>query len=189
MTAGLNTPVTTAAEGESKNFGDGSALVRADNLPWISFPLNGVFFKPLSIDWDRHMYATMLKIEGGVDTGEHYHFGEAHAYMLTGRVTYEYGVINPGDYITEGGDLSHIAKGDDDDQVMFVMFFNGIGGLMSDGTPDLESLIDCQWVYDTAVEHNCAAHLLPPPSDYKKGALFKYREKYPNFGRNIAVTA
>lgn len=157
--------IEQAGEGESRRFSDGSSLVRAGRLPWVPWALEGMDIKVLAIDWDRGMYTGILRIKGGTVAPPHYHFGHAHAILLKGKVLYEYGTINQGDYIFESDDILHEAEMPVDTE-FFAVFFDGVGGVDEKGVPDPSTIVDCMAMYRLAEQAGAAGHLLPPPDNW-----------------------
>jgi len=151
-----------AGRHESKNFPDGSSLVRCENIPWTPWAMEGSEFKLLYINRAHGMFTALIRLKGGLETPDHHHFGEAHAYVLEGDFSYEYGTMYKGDYIVEAGGINHKptigAKG----ATFFVIFYAGLSGVGLDNKPTGE-FVDCEWMYRTAAANGAADHLPPPP--------------------------
>ncbi|WP_051974677.1 cupin domain-containing protein [Cupriavidus necator] len=156
-----------ADRNESKRFPDGSLLVRAGTLPWTPWAMDGTYFKLLSIDRAIGMFTALLKIDPNTQTPDHHHFGNAHAYVLEGDFSYEYGTIYKGDYIVEAGGINHEPTIGAEGCLLFVVFFAGISGVGEGGMPAGE-FVDCEWMYRAAAANGAAAHLLPPPVQERK---------------------
>ncbi len=146
---------------ESKRFPDGSSLVRPAELPWTPWAMPGSFFKLLHIDRAHNMFTALVKLDA-IETPDHYHFGEAHAYVLDGDFSYEYGRMFQGDYIVEGGGIHHRPVIGPNGATFFVIFYAGLSGVGLDGLPTGE-IIDGEWMYRTARANGAADHLPPPP--------------------------
>jgi len=147
---------------ESKIFPDGSSLVRCQSVPWTTWALPGSYFKLLHIDRGTGFFTAMIKIDAGVDTGDHHHFGNAQAYVLEGEFQYEYGSIYQGDYICESGGINHAPVMGPKGATFLVVFHGGISGVGPDGLPD-GIYYDGDWMYRTAKANGAADHLPPPP--------------------------
>jgi 2,4'-dihydroxyacetophenone dioxygenase len=172
--------VETAAPGETKRFSDGSLLVRLESLPWtpLGHGMNGIDFKLLSIDWERHIYVVYQRLLPGSATVEHYHYGAAYAWVVEGDFSYEYGHVKAGSYLCEGSDILHVATAGDKGVTVLAVLFDGIGPLGADGNPDTSKVLDCLYMYNAAKANGAADHILPPPADYRKLALWPHAHQY-----------
>ncbi len=156
------TDFKVAGRNESKIFPDGSSLVRAEQIPWTAWAMEGSEFKLLYINRAHGMFTALIRMKGGLETPDHHHFGEAHAFVLEGEFSYEYGTMYKGDYIVEAGGINHEPTIGPDGATFFVIFYAGLSGVGLDGLPTGE-FIDCEWMYRTAAANNAAGHLPPPP--------------------------
>lgn len=146
----------------SKVFPDGSSLVRCANVPWTPWAMEGSEFKLLYINRSHGMFTALIRMRGGLETPDHHHFGEAHAFVIEGEFSYEYGTMYEGDYIVEAGGIHHKPVIGPDGATFFVIFYAGLSGVGDDGLPTGE-FIDCEWMYRTANANGAADHLPPPP--------------------------
>lgn len=147
---------------ESTRFEDGSLLIRGATLPWTPWAMEGTYFKLLYINRGMNIYAVLLKIDPNVETPDHHHFGEAHAHIIEGSFTYEYGTMYKGDHIVEAGGINHAATIGPEGALLYVMFFSGISGVGPNGEP-VGDTVDCEWMYRAALANGAADHLPPPP--------------------------
>ena len=147
---------------ESTRFDDGSLLIRANTLKWTPWAMEGTYFKLLYINRGQNIYSVLLKIDPNVETPDHHHFGEAHALIIEGNFTYEYGTMYKGDAIVEAGGINHAATIGSEGAVLYVMFFSGICGVGEKGEP-VGDVVDCEWMYRAALANGAADHLPPPP--------------------------
>jgi hypothetical protein len=178
MKDNVNRKIEKAADDETKLFSDGSVVVRPDGLPWTPMGLEGVEFKLMNVDWDRHMYIMLQRVRADAAGLEHYHYGVAHAFVVEGDFNYEYGHMVSGAYLYEASDIFHdVAAGPNGVTVMAIVF-DGIGRLGADGKPDLEGALDCQAVYNLAKENSAADHIPPPPASFKKMDRWGHAEQY-----------
>lgn len=159
-----------ASRDESKRFPDGSLLVRAGTLPWTPWAMDGTYFKLLSINRSVGIYTVLMKIDPNTNTPDHHHFGEAHAFVLEGDFSYEYGTIYKGDYIVEAGGINHEPTIGDNGCLLYVTFFGGISGVGEDGKPAGET-VDCEWMYRAALANGAAGHLPPPPMQERNASV------------------
>ena len=150
-----------AGRHESKIFPDGSSLVRVETVPWTPWAMEGSEFKLLHINRNQGMFTALIRLRGGLDTPDHHHFGEAHAYVLQGDFSYEYGHMYTGDYIVEAGGIHHKPTIGPDGATFFVIFYTGLSGVGEDGLPE-GVFIDCEWMYRAAKANGAADHLPPP---------------------------
>ena len=147
---------------ESKIFPDGSSLVRCEQIPWTAWAMEGSDFKLLYINRAHGMFTALIRMRGGLETPDHHHFGEAHAYVLEGDFSYEYGTMYKGDYIVEAGGIHHKPTIGPDGATFFVIFYAGLSGVGTNGIPEGE-FVDCEWMYRVANANGAAGHLPPPP--------------------------
>lgn len=147
---------------QSKVFPDGSSLVRVEQIPWTSWAMEGSEFKLLYINRAYGMFTALIRMRGGLETPDHHHFGEAHAYVLEGEFSYEYGTMYKGDYIVEAGGINHKPTIGPKGATFFVIFYAGLAGVGPDGLPTGD-FVDCEWMYRTAKANGAADHLPPPP--------------------------
>jgi quercetin dioxygenase-like cupin family protein len=180
MKNNMTAQIIRAKDGESKLFNDGSVLVRPQNLPWTPIPgwAEGIDFKLLNIVWDRHIYVVILRLAPGCAAVGHYHYGVAHAWVLEGDFTYEYGDVVAGSYLYEESDLVHEAVAGDRGTTVMAVMFDGIGPVGDDGRPDKEAAFDCMSMYLAAKENGGADHVPPPPAAYKKLDLWQHAAQY-----------
>ncbi len=146
----------------SKIFPDGSSLVRVEQTPWTPWVMDGSEFKLLYINRAHSMFTALIRMRGGLETPDHYHFGEAHAFVIEGEFSYEYGSIYEGDYIVEAGGIHHKPVIGPDGATFFVIFYAGLSGVDENGLPAGE-FIDCEFMYRAAKANGAADHLPPPP--------------------------
>ena len=146
----------------SKIFPDGSSLVRCEQVPWTDWAMEGSEFKLLYINRSHSMFTALIRMRGGLETPDHHHFGKAHAFVLEGEFSYEYGTMFKGDYIVEAGGIHHKPTIGPDGATFFVIFYAGLSGVGEDGLPAGE-FVDCEWMYRTAKANGAADHLPPPP--------------------------
>jgi anti-sigma factor ChrR (cupin superfamily) len=147
---------------KSVRFPDKSVIVRCETLPWTPWALKGSWFKLLYINRSVSMSVALIKIDKGTQTPDHFHFGEAHAYVLQGNFGYEHGLAFKGDHLVEGGGIAHKPViGPDEDLITFSIFFGGLGGVKPDGTVD--GCCGCDAMYEMAAANGAADHLEPPP--------------------------
>ena len=151
-----------AGRHESKLFPDGSSLVRPDTIPWTPWAMEGSEFKLLYINRAHTMFTALIRMVGGLETPDHHHFGEAHAFVLEGDFSYEYGTMYEGDYIVEAGGINHKPTIGKDGATFFVCFFGGISGVGENNLPEGE-VVDGEWLYRAALANGAADHLPPPP--------------------------
>lgn len=151
-----------AGRHESKIFPDGSSLVRAEQLPWTPWAMEGSEFKLLYINRAHSMFTALIRMRGGLETPDHHHFGEAHAYVIEGDFSYEYGTMYTGDYIVEAGGIHHKPTIGPDGATFFVIFYAGLSSVDENGLPTGEFL-DCEWMYRAANANGAADHLPAPP--------------------------
>jgi anti-sigma factor ChrR (cupin superfamily) len=151
-----------AGRHESKNFPDGSSLVRCESIPWTPWAMEGSEFKLLYINRAHGMFTALIRLKGGLETPDHHHFGEAHAYVLSGEFSYEYGTMFTGDYIVEAGGINHKPTIGPNGATFFVIFYAGLSGVGPDNKPTGD-FVDCEWMYRAAAANNAAGHLPPPP--------------------------
>ena len=74
-----------ADRNESKIFPDGSSLVRVEEIPWSPWVMEGTEFKLLYINRAHAMFTALIRMPPNLETPDHHHFGEAHAYVLEGE--------------------------------------------------------------------------------------------------------
>jgi quercetin dioxygenase-like cupin family protein len=151
-----------AGRNESKNFPDGSSLVRPEQLPWTPWVMEGTEFKLLYINRAHCMFTALIRMPSGLETPDHHHYGEAHAYVLEGDFSYEYGTMYQWDYIVEAGGIAHRPTIGPNGATFFVVFYGGLTGVGADGLPEGE-IIDCDAMYRLAAANGAADHLPPPP--------------------------
>ena len=151
-----------AGRHESKIFPDGSSLVRCEQIPWTPWAMEGSEFKLLYINRAHGMFTTLIRMRGGLETPDHHHFGEAHAYVLEGDFSYEYGTMYTGDYIVEAGGINHKPTIGPKGATFFVIFYAGLSGVGPDNLPTGD-FVDCNWMYRAALANGAAGHLPPPP--------------------------
>jgi|TARA_B110000967_G_scaffold9222_2_gene9265 2,4'-dihydroxyacetophenone dioxygenase len=151
-----------AGRHESKVFPDGSSLVRCEQVPWTTWAMEGSEFKLLYINRAHSMFTALIRMEGGLDTPDHHHFGEAHAFVIEGDFSYEYGTMYQGDYIVEAGGINHKPSIGEGGATFFVVFYGGLSGVGEDGLPEGE-IVDVGWMYRAAAANGAADHLPPPP--------------------------
>jgi anti-sigma factor ChrR (cupin superfamily) len=142
-------------------FADGSSTVRPAEIPWTQASLRGNWFKLLHIDRSTGIWVALMKVDPDTTTEVHHHFGEVHALVLDGSFSYEYGEINNGDYIVEGGTIAHEPTIGPDGLTIVATFFGGLSGVGEDSKP-MGPFVDAQWMYEAAVANNAANHLQPP---------------------------
>lgn len=142
-------------------FANGSALIRPDDIPWTQASLRGNWFKLLHIDRATGLWIALMKVDPNTTTEVHHHFGEVHALVLDGGFAYEYGEINTGDYIVEGGTIAHEPSIGPDGLIIVATFFGGLSGVGEDVRP-LGPFVDAQWMYEAARANGAADHLPPP---------------------------
>lgn len=147
---------------QSKMFPDGSSLVRCEQIPWTPWAMEGSEFKLLYINRAHGMFTALIRMVGGLETPDHHHFGEAHAFVLDGEFSYEYGTMYTGDYIVEAGGIHHKPIIGPNGATFFVIFYAGLSGVGANGLPEGE-FIDCEWMYRSAAANGAAGHLPPPP--------------------------
>lgn len=147
---------------ESKIFPDGSSLVRCEQVAWTPWAMEGSEFKLLYINRAQGMFTALIRMVGGLETPDHHHFGEAHAFVLDGDFSYEYGTMYEGDYIVEAGGIHHKPVIGPKGATFFVIFYAGLSGVDENGLPTGE-FIDCEWMYRAAKANGAADHLPPPP--------------------------
>lgn len=147
---------------ESKIFPDGSSLVRCEQIPWTPWVMEGSEFKLLYINRAHGMFTALIRMRGGLETPDHHHFGEAHAFVLEGDFAYEYGRMFKGDYIVEAGGIDHKPTIGEDGATFFVIFYGGLSGVGENRLPTGD-FIDCEFMYRTAAANGAADHLPPPP--------------------------
>ena len=147
---------------QSKVFPDGSSLVRCEQIPWTPWAMEGSEFKLLYINRAHGMFTALIRMRSGLETPDHHHFGEAHALVLEGDFSYEYGTMYTGDYIVEAGGIHHKPTIGADGATFFVIFYAGLSGVGTNGIPEGE-FIDCEWMYRSAKANGAADHLPPPP--------------------------
>jgi len=141
--------------------GNGSSIVRPDEIPWTQASLRGNWFKLLHIDRSTGLWIALMKVDPNTTTEVHHHFGEVHALVLDGSFSYEYGEIDNGDYIVEGGTIAHEPTIGPDGLTIVATFFGGLSGVGDDNKP-LGPFVDAQWMYEAALANNAAQHLEPP---------------------------
>lgn len=148
---------------ESKNFPDGSSLVRTDQLPWTQWAFEGSEFKLLSINRSSGVFTTLIRFKNGpLDLPDHHHFADVHAFVLEGDFSYEYGTMYKGDYLLEAGGINHAPSIGKDGALFLVIFTGPVTGVSAAGLPEGE-VVDCNWMYRKAAENGAAGHLPPPP--------------------------
>lgn len=81
--------------------------------------------------------------------------------MLDGGFSYEYGHIDTGDYIVEGGTIAHEPSIGPNGLTIVATFFGGLSGADAENKP-MGPYVDAQWTYEAALANNAAAHLEPP---------------------------
>ncbi|KRB84069.1 hypothetical protein ASE00_22470 [Sphingomonas sp. Root710] len=169
-----------ASDDETKRFSDGAVLVRPDSLPWTPIPgwAEGIDFKLLNVVWDRHIFVVILRLHPGMSAVGHYHYGVAHAWVLAGDFTYEYGDVVAGSYLYEEDDLVHEAVAGPNGTTVMAVMFDGIGPVGEDGKPDRENAFDCLFMYNLAKENGAANHIPPPPASFKKLELWRTADQY-----------
>lgn len=150
----------TQAERRSLLFPDGSTIVRAGRLPWTPWAMPGTSFKLLHINRSIQLTVVLLKVEPNTAAAVHRHFGDAHAYILSGGFGYEHGEVFEGDYMVEAGGITHTPHTGPDGVLMLGTMFGGLGGLNEDGS--LAGVLDCDWHYQTALANGAADHIPPP---------------------------
>ena len=141
----------------SLNFPDGSSLVRARELPWTPWGSPGTHFKLLHCDDQASMLVLLLKVDPGTVLGIHKHFGSAHAFNVEGGFGYEHGEAFEGDYIHEGGGITHQPFTGRTGVVMFAVVFGPIGGVDEQG--NVVGLLDIEWHYNAAKANGAADHI------------------------------
>jgi 2,4'-dihydroxyacetophenone dioxygenase len=146
----------------SKIFPDGSSLVRVNELPWTPWAMDGADFKLLYISRSHGIFHALIRMRGGLETPDHHHFGEAHAFVLEGHFSYEYGTMYKGDYICEAGGIHHKPIIGPEGATFYVVFHTGLSGVGADGLPTGD-IVDCEWMYRAAKANGAAEHLPPPP--------------------------
>mgnify|MGYP000001691952 FL=1 len=151
-----------ADRNESKIFPDGSSLVRVEEIPWTPWVMEGTEFKLLYINRAHAMFTALIRMPPNLETPDHHHFGEAHAYVLEGEFSYEYGTMHTKDYIVEAGGITHKPTIGPDGATFFTIFFGGLGGVGADGLPE-GGITDCNEMYRLAAANGAADHLPAPP--------------------------
>lgn len=141
-------------------FADGSSTIRPEELPWTPASLRGNWFKLLHIDRSTGVWVALMKVDPNTTTEDHHHFGEVHALVLDGDFAYDYGVINNGDYIVEGGSIAHEPSIGPNGLTIVATFFGGLSGVDANKKP-MGPFVDAQWMYEAAVANNAAGHLDP----------------------------
>jgi quercetin dioxygenase-like cupin family protein len=142
-------------------FANGSCVIRPDDIAWTQASLRGNWFKLLHIDRATGLWVALMKVDPNTTTEVHHHFGEVHALVLDGDFSYEYGGINNGDYIVEGGTIAHEPSIGPNGLTIVATFFGGLSGVGDDNKP-LGPFVDAQWMYEAAAANNAADHLEPP---------------------------
>ena len=153
--------VTQATSGTdpkvSLTYPDGSTIVRAKEIPWTPWGMAGTHFKLLHCDDASSMLVILLKVEPGTVAGVHKHFGAAHAYILEGGFGYEHGEVFEGDYLIEGGGITHQPFTGPRGCVMLGVMFGPLGGF--DDAGNLAGVLDIEWHYQTAKANGAADHI------------------------------
>ncbi len=147
---------------QSVRFPDKSVIVRCAHIPWTPWALKGSWFKLLYVNRAIGMTVALIRIEKGTQTEKHFHFGEAHAYVLKGAFGYEHGLAYEGDLLVEGGGIAHEPRiGEESDLITFTIFFGGLGGVNPDGT--VNGCMSCDAMYEMAKANGAVDHIEPPP--------------------------
>ena len=148
---------------KSVRFPDKSCIVRCESIPWTPWAMPGSFFKLLYVNRTISMTVALIKLEAGRQTPDHYHFGEAHAYVLQGEFGYEHGKAYKGDLFVEGGSIAHKPLiSEKEDMITYTIFFGGLGAVGPDGK--VINCISCDEMYDMANANGAADHIEPPPA-------------------------
>jgi 2,4'-dihydroxyacetophenone dioxygenase len=138
-----------------------SGIVRTDTIPWTPWVMAGSQFKLLYVNWSIGMSVAMLKLDPGVQTPNHYHFGDAIAHVLQGDFGYEYGHAYENDVFVEGGGIAHKPKIGAQGVTTVTIFFGGLGSVNADGK--IEGCTSCDEMYELAKANGAADHIEPPP--------------------------
>lgn len=147
---------------KSVRFPDRSCLVRSETIPWTPWALPGSWFKLLYVNRAISLSLTLLKVDKGTQLPDHYHFGEAHAFILQGDFGYEHGRAWKGDLFVEGGGISHMPTiSEGEDLILYAAFFGGLGHVDADGK--VVGCVSCDEMYEMAHANGAADHLEPPP--------------------------
>jgi len=149
---------------ESRNFPDGSSLVRCSHIPWTPWAFEGSAFQLLSINRATGVFVAMirfLKGEKDLELPDHHHFADVYAYVVDGSFSYEYGSMGKNDYLLESGGVNHAPTIDKNGATFLVVFMGPVCGVGPDGLPAGE-VVDAEWMYRKAKENGAADHLPPP---------------------------
>lgn len=152
------------AESNSGSFGDasGRTVVRTDELPWTPWALDGLRFKLLSINRRTGMWTCIIQIDPNTATDLHYHFGDAHIFVLKGGYRYEMERVNTGEQNVEIGSIAHSPVIDPEGAEVYIIFNGGITGADADRNP-MGDYVNVDWMYNAAKANGAAGHLPPPP--------------------------
>ena len=155
-------PIMQASSGTdpkvSINFPDGSLIVRAKALPWTPWGMPGTQFKLLHCDDASGLMVILLKVEPGTIAGVHKHFGAAHAYILEGGFGYEHGEVYEGDYLIEGGGITHQPFTGPNGLVLLGFMFGPLGGFDDNG--QMVGVLDIDWHVQAAQANGAAGHIV-----------------------------
>lgn len=155
----------------SGSFGlpDGRVVVHSDELPWTPWALDGMRFKLLSVNRRTSMWTALIQIDAHTVTDLHYHFGDAHIFVLKGGYNYEHERINTGNQNVEIGSIAHKPTFDPVTTEVFIIFNGGVGGADANRKP-LGEYVSVDWMYNAALANGAADHLTPAPIE--RTALF-----------------
>lgn len=141
-------------------FADGSSIVRVEQLPWTPWGMPGTYFKLLKLDDGVGMMVFLLKVDPNVELSPHKHFGNANVYVLKGGFGYENGQVFKGDYMCEGGGITHKPFTYNEETLMLAFGFGPVAGFDDNG--NLVGLIDNDWMYEAAKANGAADHIVRP---------------------------
>jgi len=146
-----------AAERAHIGFPDGSMIVRAAQIPWTPWALPGTWFKLLDYNRNHSYICMLLKIAEDAPSIVHKHIGAANAYIVQGGFGYEHGDVYEGDYLVEGGGVTHTPYAHPGGCILLGFNHGAVQGFNPDGT--IAGVIDVDWYIDAAKRNNAFAHL------------------------------
>lgn len=132
-------------------------FVRAGDIPWKPWVMEGVEYKLLALDPKTNGFTCMLRVQPGVTAPVHHHLGAIEVYVVEGEICYvDSDMGRQGDYMYEpAGDIhrpvSHTGC------ILFAVFHGPIAGLNDDGS--IAGIVDAKMMREMAEAHGTAQYL------------------------------
>ncbi|MEM9531481.1 MAG: cupin domain-containing protein [Pseudomonadota bacterium] len=136
---------------------DRSLIVRANQVPWTPWALEGTYFKLLDYSRNHSYFVFLLKIDASAPRAMHKHIGAANAYILQGGFSYEKGGVREGDFFVEAGGIDHAPETDPDGCILLGFSNGAVAGYNNDGS--IAGVVDVDWMVEQAKANKAFDHL------------------------------